>query len=289
MGVTYRRVREEEIPATIDLFLTALTDYTRRHGLAAPSYTPADITPLYQHLFSTGIFEVAEERGRIVTICSAIVRDDLWFLSMFWALPELRGRGIGRPLLERVFAEGKRRGATRFSTWSSLDSTAVSTYLKLGMFPGGPILTFTGAPKQLPAPSAAVRLAPFEADVADRIDRAVRGATRPVDHAYFAAQGARGFQVDAGRGPIGYFYVKGGVIGPAAWLEPEHGRAVLSHALAQASASDAEIKLIALGVNETALRVALECGLRLTGSAQWLRSEPFGEPDRYVPSGPGLF
>jgi len=290
MSLVYRSLRETEVPEAVGVFLAGLTDYTRRHGLPAPlAYTPSAVQPLYQHLFTTGIFEVAEEAGRLVTIASGIVRDSLFFLSMFWSLPEYRERGIGKPLLRRVHEEASRRGAISSATWSSLEFAAMGTYLKLGMLPRGPILTFAGAPTRIPVATTDVRIRPLEAATACQVDRTVRGTARPVDHAYFSASGARGFECLSGKELAGYFYVKGGVIGPAAWTDDAHGDTVLSAAFTEARTGSPEIKLIVLSSNEAALRAAVGAELKIVGSAHWFTSAPFGALDRYVPSGPGVF
>jgi hypothetical protein len=243
---------------------------------------------LYRHIFETGIFEVAEHDGRIAAICNAIVRDQVGFLCMFWARPELRLRGIGRPLLDRVIAEARRQGARILCTWSSMDFAAIGTYLKLGMLPGGPILTFSGTPRMRLAAPSAFSVRPLVPETAWRIDGAVRGTRRAQDHAFWQARGVPAFQVEVDEQPIAYFYVQHGVIGPAAWSNPEQGSAVLAHALVVASAQSPEVKLMTLGSNETALRAALDAGLHVVGTAHWMRSEPFGRLDQYLPSGPGL-
>ena len=124
---------------------------------------------------------------------------------------------------------------------------------------------------------------------ASALDRAVRGATRESDHAFWRARGMLAYQVEMEHGVAGYFYVKDGVIGPAAWLEPAAGEVLLSHALAQASAQAPEVKLITLGSNQTAIRHAIVAGLRLVSSSHFLSSAPFGKLDCYLPSGPALF
>jgi GNAT superfamily N-acetyltransferase len=289
MSVVYRAIREHELGLAVDLFLSGLERYAARKGLPPPtSYTPESIAPVYRHLFETGIFEVAERDGRIVTICAGIMRGDVWFLSMFWARPDCIQQGIGRPLLDRVFDAARERGARVFATWSSMDFTALASYMKLGLLPGGPIFTFAGAaraPETKPGLSARA-LSP---SVASDIDRVVRGAARPEDHDYFIARGARGFEVYDRDRLLGYFYLNAGVIGPAAWLEPEDGAALLGCALREAAAQSADVKLMFIGTNETALRVALESGLRLVGTAHWLRSAEFGKLDQYLASGPAVF
>jgi GNAT superfamily N-acetyltransferase len=286
----YRRLRREEVPTAAEVFILSVGELAKRHGLAAPtSYTPASVVPAYEHLLETGIFEVAELDGKIVGIAAAVVRDSVWFLAMFWVLPEHKLQGIGRPLLERVRRLGEEQGATVRCVWSSIDYAAIASYLKLDLMPGGPIFTFAGPLATPPATPANTQLRELVPHTASAIDRVVRGTPREVDHAHWRGRALPGYQLEADGRAVGYFYVKDGVIGPAAWLDPAAGDALLSHALLQASSQAPELKFIALGGNHSAIRHAIAAGLRLVSASHFFTSEPFGALDRYLPSGPVLF
>jgi GNAT superfamily N-acetyltransferase len=287
---SYRRLRREEVPTAADVFLVSVAELARRHGLPAPvSYTRASVVPAYEHLLETGIFEVAELDGKIVGIAAAVVRDAIWFLAMFWVLPEYKLQGIGRPLLERVERLGHEQGASVRCVWSSIDFAAIASYLKLGMMPAGPIFTFAGPIKKPPAAHPEARLLPLAAVHASAIDRVVRGSARELDHAFWHARGVPAYELEIEQRVAGYFYVKDGVIGPAAWLDAADADALLSHALQQASAQASEVKLVALGSNQSAIRHATEAGLRLVSGSHFLSSAEFGKLDCYLPSGPALF
>lgn len=104
-GVTYRPVREDEMPEAVELFMTTVADLYERMNLSAPLPPRAYVEVNYEHIRRTGIFEVAEVGGRLAAVCHAVVRGPTWFLSGFWTLRALQGQKIGRPLLERVMAE----------------------------------------------------------------------------------------------------------------------------------------------------------------------------------------
>jgi GNAT superfamily N-acetyltransferase len=293
---TYRRARREEIPSAADVFLVSVAELAQSHGLPAPvGYTRASVLPLYEHLFDTGIFEVAEVDGKVIALAAGVVRDEIWFLSMFWVLPEHKLRGIGRPLLERVQRMAAEQGATQFCTWSSIDLTAVSMYLKLGMMPGGPIFTFAGPILHLPKPHPEARLSELDASQATAVDHVVRATPRAEDHAFWQARNVPRFLLESGDRTVGYFYCDNGVIGPAAWLREEEGPMLLASALTQAHAQTAQgpqgphAKLIALGLNQVAIRAATAAGLRLVSASHFLRSGEVGQLEQYLPSGPGLF
>jgi GNAT superfamily N-acetyltransferase len=290
-GVTivYRPLRREEIPEAAELFIVAVADLARRHGLQPASYLQPAVETLYGHLFETGVFHVAEDDGRIVGICCGVVRDQIWFLSMFWVLPEQRVQGLGRPLLEQVMAEAHARGARTLCTWSSIDFVAITSYLRLGMMPAGPVLTFSGECTTVPAEPEGVELRPLQAEVAGAIDAVVRGTPRPLDHAFFRAREGSAQQLERDGKPVGYFYASQGVIGPAAWLEPRDAPLVLAAALREAQRQEPKVRLMIPGSNQAALAAALAAGLKLSGAAHFMTSAPFGRLEQYLPSGPGLF
>ncbi|HEY4104125.1 MAG TPA: GNAT family N-acetyltransferase [Polyangiaceae bacterium] len=289
MTAIYRSARRDEIPTLAGIFLTGLADFLKSHGIPPASYAQADVERLYEHLFDTGIFEVAELDGKVVGFAAGISRDELWFLSMFWFLPEHKLHGYGRPLIEHVWLIARSRGATTFATWSSIDFTAVSAYLRLDLMPAGPIFTFAGPVLRVPIATEDVVVSPLDPVQASGIDHIVRGTPRSPDHAFWQKRGVPGFLLEIAGRTAGYFYVENGNIGPAAWLDEADGPALVTSAILKAREQAPQIKLIALGLNQTALRAATAAGLKLISAAHFMRSESFGRLEQYLPSGPGLF
>jgi GNAT superfamily N-acetyltransferase len=290
MQVLYRQARPEDVPEMADVFIEAVTDMLVRNGRpVTPPPRPAALAG-YEHVRSTGIFQVAEVEGQIAAIAGAIVRDHLWFLSGFWARPQLQRRGIGMPLLKKVWNAGKDAGATTFFTWSSVDTPAMASYMKLGMYPGYQILGFGGSPDKLPDPALAYEVAPLEKAQAMSLDQEIRGTSRGPEHdLWCGAPGIRGRQVLRAGRTLGYYYLGGGVIGPAAWKEPRDGEAVLALACRESAEASPEVRIAVPGINHLALRFAFESGLRLTGFSHFLTTAPFGRMERYIPSGPMLY
>jgi GNAT superfamily N-acetyltransferase len=287
--VTHRVATDADIPEAAALFITSVQDLAARQGLATPAFTQASIEPVYRHIRETGIFHVAEMDGRMVAIAHAIVRDRFWFLSGFWALPGLQRRGLGGPLLARVRAEGERLGGAQAFTWSSVDVTAMASYMKLGMLPGYPILTFAGPPAALPGRDSTCDVAPLTVSVAADIDAEVRATRREVDHRFWLSAPDAGRAVTSNGRPIGYFYATRGAIGPAAWLDPAHAGAVLAAALYAAREQSEQIRIAIPGINHTSVRTALSAGLKLIAFSHLLRTAEPGKMEQYIPSGPSLF
>jgi GNAT superfamily N-acetyltransferase len=283
-----RDAREEDVEPALDLFVGTLRDMLARNGVDPGDLARDEWRYGYPHVFRTGIFRVAEEDGELVAICHAIVRGPLWFLSGFWTRPDRQRSGIGGRLLRTVWAEGARRGATTFFTWSSIDLTAMASYLRRGMLPGFQILSFAGEPAR-ETPDA-TEIVPLTVDLASALDRDVIGVARDVDHAFWLTEPDRiGRAVFSDGDAVGYYYVRSGAIGPAAWTAGADANVVLGRALADAQAQSTTVRLRALGSNHEAIRFALARGLRLAGYSHLLTTAPFGHLDRYAPSGPTLF
>lgn len=104
-----------------------------------PEAVELTLDDLIQH-FSENRFEVflAEVSGVTVGMALFYERYSTWkgpfiHLEDLFVLPEFRGRGIGRMLLEWVVFESKRRGARRLG-WEVLDwnDVAVEFYKSIG-------------------------------------------------------------------------------------------------------------------------------------------------------------
>ena len=288
MTVRQRAASEADVDPAIDLFVGTLRDMLARNGVDPGELHRDEWRYGYPHVFRSGIFRVAEEDGELVAICHAIVRGPLWFLSGFWTRPDRQRSGIGGRLLREVWDEGHVRGASTFFTWSSIDTTAMASYLRRGMLPGYPILNFVGEPA--PTTPDATEVAPLTLEITTALDRDVIGTTREIDHSFWLAEPGRlGRAVMRGGRPLGYYSVRAGTIGPAAWRDSADANAVLGRALADARAQSAVVRLRALGANHDTIRFALARGLRLAGNSHLLTTRPFGHLERYVPSGPTLF
>ncbi|HEV2801620.1 MAG TPA: hypothetical protein VGW12_14035 [Pyrinomonadaceae bacterium] len=290
-NIIYRAVREEEIPATVDLFLEAVEQLNVRYNLPMPPMPRAGIEVAHRHIFRTGIFRVAEADGQIILIAHAVVRDALWFLSGFWARPERVAGGTGGRLLREVWREGAEQGARKFFVWSSIDYTAIASYLKVGMLPGYQIFSFGGRPVELPRAPAGYTVEPLSLEAACEIDLVVRETRREEDHRYWLSEVEfAGRQVRDPRGRlVGYYYFKGEAFGPAAWTDASEAEALLTIGCREAAAASDAITLRVPGINHDAIRFALKHGLRLSAMAQLFTSAPFGRMEQYLASGPLLF
>ena len=211
-------------------------DLSRRQGSVPPPLRLRDVVPSLAHLQKTDPkgFQVALRDGRVVAFASTILRGNTHFLSMFWALPALQSKGIGRRLLTRAFEAPRPPASAVRCVFASLDPRAQALYLKFGMYPRGMIYLLRGTPVRSPRPERTVELVPLgEAGtttpqmlaVAARFDRVVRSARRDADIRFVTTlPGARFFLVRARGLTLGYAVVnEKGRVGPACVLDPLYG------------------------------------------------------------------
>ena len=291
--VVYRAARPEDVAVADEIHRVTRDQMLTRNNLPVPQHDPATGRADFQHVLETGIFEVAEVGGRVAAVCHAVVRDQVWFLSSFWVLPEFQNRGIGGPLTRRVTDAGEAQGAGGFCVWSSVDPTAIATYMKLGMMPGTQLLKFSAVEEHasLPAVPDGYEKRPLEPEDAMPIDRVVRATAREVDHRFWAGQSFRRGRLVLHRGkPCGYYYIlDSGDVAPAAWLAPVDGDAVLTLACRDGLDQAGKTGLKFVGSNHQAIRFALQSGFQFDGYSHFLTTSPFGKLDQYVVSGPLLF
>lgn len=288
--IRYRAALSEDVPEMVEVYLESMRDMRARHGVPPATRSATAMQLAYEHILSTGVFRVADSQGRIVAIAGAAVRDHLWFLSAFWTNPSFQGRGVGMPLLRQTREAGVEAGATVFFTWASPDRTAAAAYMKLGMLPGHGIFVFEGLPGRLPPVPAGYEAAPLEEGAAGEFDLAVRGTRREVDHRFWSGRaGLVGRQVLRADEVVGYYYLGDGNVGPAAWASARVAEPLMILATHESMAATGRVGFAIPGVNPAALSFAMDCGLRLVNVNQFLTSAPFGDMERYLPSGPLLY
>jgi hypothetical protein len=216
---------------------------------------------------------------------------------MFWVLPSLQSKGVGRPLLARAFDRPRPPASAVRCVFASLDSRAQVLYLKFGMRPRGMIYLLKGAPKPSPRPERTVELVQIGdvgktsremLAVAARFDRTFRGARRDADIRYVTTlPGARFFLVRAGRSTIGYAVVNDkGRVGPAGVIDPRYSAGLAWAVKETAREMGAEsIVMHVPGVNSGALEVLFHAGLRTEFFGAWMSAKAIGSFEAYLLAG----
>ena len=302
-AITYRRAEPADANRAFQVFRTALNDYLARAGQQLlPDENDQDPGFLHTLRYDGERCWVAERQGDMVAWGSAIVRDDWWFLSALFVLPEAQGVGVGAELLKRARAGGPSGGVSATVT-DTLQPVSNALYARRGMLPREVLLGFAGPPRLGPAAGEASRrlgtLVPellTAAAVPDlrRLDLAVLGFDRTVDHRFYLGEGGRRGWLfrRAGRAVAYALYRPAtGWIGPLASLRPADVAPVLRFVLAELAALGLE--KVEAGVPAPcvgAQRVFWDAGLLFDGTpGLLLASWPFGHLDRYLPASYGMF
>jgi GNAT superfamily N-acetyltransferase len=295
------------MPACAEIWRAGLDEYGVRVGRLPTIAAPEPLVALLGHLRTTDpeLFLVAERAagstGEIVGFVSAILRGDVWFLSMLFVHPDAQSRGVGRFLLERVLP-GAGDGLARATCTDSAQPISNALYARYGIVPRLPFIELVGRPNHasLPALPGELRAVPFathsrglpDAPAPRRLaggiaalDAAILGYVHPEDHAYLAAAGRLGYAYEEGDDRIvGYGYVSpAGRIGPVAVEDESLFPAVLGHLL-RAAAPAETVSAWVPGAAGRAVTALLEAGLRIEdfpALACWDR--PFADLARYVP------
>jgi GNAT superfamily N-acetyltransferase len=298
-AIAYRLMAETDLAASLYIRKAALASLDR--GAEPPSSWMPAFPRTLAHLLRTdpGGCLVAEIDGLIVGYAQALLRGDIWFLSQLFVQPEVQGLGIGAGLLGRAQQYGRENGARIFSVVSTAQPVSQSLYMRHGMFAFGIGYHLTGdlePLRALPEPHSAkkriVDCSGWQDRIAD-LDRAVFGAERRQDHAwYLAGEGSAGEESSFGLvrdGDLlgyGYAVADGGYIAPIAAYDPADQLPLLrmgAEWLLQCEVTTGNIWTVS--PNATIIAALLAAGWRITRWSFLLASEPFGKFDRYHPAG----
>jgi GNAT superfamily N-acetyltransferase len=268
------------LPSQYAVFRAAIGDLYRRHSFSPPE-PPEDAFLAQQgHLLEhdAGRCFLAEESGRVVAYTAAFLRDETWFLSSLFVLPEYQGRGLGSSLLERVWhAEAKRR----LTLTDAIQPVSNTMYAGRGLIPATPMLSLEG-PARAEPPRRLQAVAPEPAALA-LLDRAAYGFDRAREHALWGAAAEVTLWL-RDEEPVAYSYVwpPGAVgprrIGPVAGRDAASAAAGLQAELARRAGG--QTLVVVPGSSVALVEVALAAGLRISGPpGLLLLSSPARPPD----------
>jgi GNAT superfamily N-acetyltransferase len=246
---------------------------------------------LFGHLAATcSQWWIAEDRdGRAVGYARSIEREATVELTEFFVLPDARGSGIGRGLLERAFAP---TAGTHRLVVATTEPAAVGLYLRFGVAHQTTGIDVAATPRAVKLP-AGYEAAPATLEDVLAIEREVLGHGRPQEVAFMLADRPATLLRRDGRA-VAYAFGPNAhdQCGPVAALDP----ADLPAALAQL-----ETAAHAAGVESLELNVPLTA----TEALAWLLAErrfrvdpllalfladgPWAKLDRYLPFNPCLF
>jgi predicted GNAT family acetyltransferase len=242
---------------------------------------------------------VAEESGEILGFAWSWICGDLWFLAQLFVSPGHQGSGIGNELLKRTLDHAQRSGATSKALITfTFNTVSQGLYIRHGLFPRFPIYNLSVARERLTGrlPGAQFRHVALEQTAVDlhnlaQIDMAALGVSREKHHGYLMQDRAtRGFGLYDGDDCVGYVYVAAnGHIGPLAVMRPNLLGAAFTTALNIAAESgSSQVSAFIPGTADTALKAAIEHGMRITIPMILMSTRDMGDWTRYLPRNPGF-
>ncbi|HXH83835.1 MAG TPA: GNAT family N-acetyltransferase [Candidatus Tectomicrobia bacterium] len=258
-----------------------------------------DVAPELLHLLRTDpdLAWIAEGVGGPLGYALGAVRDGLCTVSHLFVDPEAHERDIGQELLRRLLAAADSRGAARRWVVASSSLAAHALYLRAGMYDRATLYPLQGPVRALltlPEPPSQARVKrPTLCDGwlhrLNALDRTVRGAARPEDHAFFLESPdahCEAFADEAGDLSGYVYYWDDGHIGPAAATEPELVPSLLRIAGSALDRSGVDaVTLLVPSLSTVALSALMERRFVIRRLNTLMSSAVWGALDRYLPSG----
>lgn len=278
---------EEAEEVSADAFLAADVETSPRGG-PEPERRPRDRAPAWcartRHVLQTdpGGCWVSERGGTMLGFATSMRRDLTWILSTYAVRPDLRGMGLGRPLLGAALQHS--RGCLRAMLAASDDPRALRLYKQAG-FDLHPQLCFRGELDRSRIPEVRhVREGSLsDLDLLDSLDRRVRDAAHGRDHELLAAD-HRLLVLDRAAAQ-GYAWVApGGAPVLLAATGRRAARDLLWEALASAPLDSAVSLTHVTAANQWAVDVAIEAGLSTSRSGH-LAVRGMSPPAPYIHHG----
>jgi GNAT superfamily N-acetyltransferase len=299
--IVYRSARIGDLTAVAEIYRKALEEIYERHGFLDEVLLPHGMNPFYAFVLREepdGFF-VAEESGRIIGAAFSWIRENLWFLSHLFILPQYQGKGVGKNLLARTLEYSKTNNiSTHCVITMAFNTSSVSLYLQNRMYPLQSIFLFTaaGKTKSLSSHDDAISCeyadsASWNRQVFNSIDREVLGFSRPGHHRYFVEDQKIPCLLfrDKSGDPAAYAYVwPDGRIGPVAALREAPFEQILRMAVGHAEKYATHLTMMIPGANTEAMEAALAMGFRIRLPYVLLSSRPFGSWSSYLFHSPGL-
>jgi hypothetical protein len=248
-------------------------------------------------------FLIASLGDEVVGFAAGHVRSRQLLLPHVWLLPEHRMEPVAETLVRKVVAFGERSGAQDAAALVLGDPELQALLFRFGLRPR--TLVYRLVLAQDAARRLGIELASvfpgreITADVSsrragtadlERLDRLVRGASRPMDHEYWLNERGLRLAVVRERQRISaYAYGGAGQCGPIVANTCEAALAALGWALQlSADSSEAPVDMLVPAPFETAVEHLLEAGARCRATAQWMTRQQLLGADRCVLPGPTL-
>ncbi len=232
------------------------------------------------HLLDTdpgGAWVTTDDEGKVDGGALALVREDLWGLSLLIVRADRQSAGQGRELMRAATAYGADTRAGIIM--ASEDPRALRSYWRAG-YALRPAFDAGGEVRRPPRADPSVRTArwPADRDLVDATSRHVRGAAHGPDIDVMLAQGRRLLVHDDG----GFAFIEPGKVFTVAARDDRIARALLQTAIHDQRAVTVDF-LDAL--QDWAIDIVLEAGLKVVPAGATCVRGTVGPMRPYIPSG----
>jgi len=299
------RVGLEPLVAMAEQLRASLPGWEDTTPLNVRPHVPSDLALDLRHLahHDGDGFLTASVGEEVVGFAASYVRSRQLTIAQPWFLPEYRGDDVAGVLLRRLLAYGERSGATECAAHLLGDAGWHGLFFRFGLRPRFPVYRLSleaerarmvgqELAKLRPATEVSEDVAQRRVGSADleRLDRLVRGVTRPMDHEHwFTERRLRLAKVRDGQRIAAYAYGGPGQCGPVAAATPESALAALGWALQFASEGGAaEVQVMVPAPFEGALEQLLEAGASCRAASLWMSRQSGSTLERYVFPSPTL-
>jgi GNAT superfamily N-acetyltransferase len=282
--------RSTDLREATEADLPAIRAILAAHGNDGAIVFGDVVGPYLRHLFRRGRSLVAVDGEEVVGFGATIDAGASVHLADLFVRSDRLGQGIGRPLLDAVFA-----GAERRSTFASDDPRAMPLYVRAGMRPWWASLYIEGPAGGLPPDPAGLTTRDASVSELAGIERGWTGHDRPDDWEHWAAQiesdtfavlldgEIAGIANARARQAAPIRALNRLVIHPDTAVDP----LPVTLAAVRRAARDRTVLVTVQGPNP-ALRPLLEHGFRIADRDQFMASDPdILDPARLIPN-PGM-
>jgi GNAT superfamily N-acetyltransferase len=275
-------MRDVDVPVAHELTVAAFADLERRfHEPPGPRPDPAAAYVRLRRILATdpdGCWVAEDGDGAPAGVALAMLREDLWGLSLLVVRPDSQSTGVGSALLTRALEYGaSARGGI---IPASSDGRALRAYARAG-FDLHPALRATGVPYAAIGCADVRPFEPADHELAAAVDRAVRGAPHGGDLDALAESGCELLTLP-GRG---YAVHRDGAVKTIAAFDDEAAAALLRTALARMPRGGrAEVEWLT-SAQQWAIGVAVAARLELEPSGAICVRGDVGSLRPYLPGG----
>lgn len=299
MSLVYRPAQAQDLATAEALVVASINDLTERHGFGSMATPSPPNFQLFSLKDDPGGLWIAEDGGDILGFAWSWVCGNVWFLAQLFVDPSQQGRGIGNELLKLALEHAQKSRADHKALITfAFNRVSQGLYIRHGLFPKMPVYFFGAAREQVKTglPEPPLRGIAID-DTAEHMERLAEidvravGVARAKHHRYLLNDpGTTGVMLCAGNECVGYAYIgPNGHIGPLAVTRADILGSAFTTALKMAADKSSEkISAFVPGTCDSALRVAVNCGMRITVPMLLMASPGYGAWTRYLPRNPGF-